>query len=333
MISVIVPLFNKEQFIQRTLDSILAQTFTEFEVLVVDDGSTDGGSAIVETSRDPRIRLIRQANAGPGAARNRGIREARGETLAFLDADDVWLPEYLARGVALLERHCVSAVSGGYTEFPRNYVPREVWKKRGLKEGIQPVGPQLDAAALVSMLAFMSPCSTIVRTESARRWGGFYEADKCRYAEDAAFWLKVLLNEPVYFHFDPLSEFHREGSQLSANFRSVRPLEPFLTDPGILKEECPPELGRVLDGFLAIRASRTATVRGLWGDWRSAADLMAKFSTPGVWNWPYSFTGRLAANPLSGWFAQRGRIFLEPLLKSPAALDDRPQTKWNFPKV
>jgi glycosyltransferase involved in cell wall biosynthesis len=326
MISVIVPLFNKEQFIQRTLDSILAQSISEIEVLVVDDGSTDGGIAIVENSRDPRVRIIRQANSGPGAARNRGIWEARGESLAFLDADDVWLPEYLAHSVGLLERYHVSAVSGGYAEFPRNYVPRKVWKKRGLKEGVQPIGPQLDAAVLVSMLAFMSPCNTIVRTESARRWGGFHEADKCCYAEDAAFWLKVILNEPVYFHFDPLSELHREGSQLSANFRSVRPVEPFLTNPGILKEECPPELCKLLDRFLAIRASRTATVRGLWGDWRSAADLMNKFATFKVWNWPYSFTGRLAANPLSGWFARRCRIFLRPLLKLPAALDERPPT-------
>lgn len=101
MITVVIPLYNKESSIARALDSVLVQTYQDFEVVVVDDGSADDGAAIVERYADPRIRLIRQANAGVSAARNKGIAEAKGEYVAFLDADDEWMPEFLAEIVEL----------------------------------------------------------------------------------------------------------------------------------------------------------------------------------------------------------------------------------------
>jgi glycosyltransferase involved in cell wall biosynthesis len=95
-ISVIIPLYNKEKYVKRAIDSVLTQSYMDFEVIVVNDGSTDNGPEIVRQIHDTRIRLIDQKNAGVSAARNRGIREAKSTLMAFLDADDEWMPEFLA---------------------------------------------------------------------------------------------------------------------------------------------------------------------------------------------------------------------------------------------
>ena len=88
IISVIIPLYNKETIIDRTIRSVLSQSFSDFELIVVDDGSTDGSVRVVEGFHDERIRLINQRNSGPGAARNTGANNAKGDWIIFLDADD-----------------------------------------------------------------------------------------------------------------------------------------------------------------------------------------------------------------------------------------------------
>jgi glycosyltransferase involved in cell wall biosynthesis len=95
MISIVIPLYNKAESIARTVSSVLAQTESDWELIVVDDGSKDNGPDIVQQFNDPRIKLDRQANAGVSAARNRGIGMANNEIIAFLDADDYWAPNHL----------------------------------------------------------------------------------------------------------------------------------------------------------------------------------------------------------------------------------------------
>jgi glycosyltransferase involved in cell wall biosynthesis len=104
LVTIVIPAFNAAGSILPTLESVERQTYSEIEVLVVDDGSTDDtpGIALQVTKRDPRFRLIRQPNAGVGAARNRAIEEAKGELIAPLDADDVWHPEKLAKQVSCM---------------------------------------------------------------------------------------------------------------------------------------------------------------------------------------------------------------------------------------
>lgn len=105
MISVVIPLYNKESQINQTIQSVLRQSFQDFEIVVVDDGSTDNSVSEVKRFNDPRIRIISQTNAGVSAARNRGIAEAKGEFIALLDGDDEWKPDYLATQYALTEKY------------------------------------------------------------------------------------------------------------------------------------------------------------------------------------------------------------------------------------
>lgn len=298
-VSVIIPLYNKAPYVRRALDSIAAQTLSDFEVIVVDDGSTDGGASVVAGYGDARFRLVSQPNAGPGAARNTGIALARGEFIASLDADDEWLPTYLEESVRRLEESGreVAAISSGYVEHPSGLSTEGMWQRRGLTEGVHRVGPDASPWLVVSQLAYMTPCTTVARAEVIRKWKGFYSRDKCLFAEDAFLWLKVLLNEPVAFNLKPLVCIHKEASGLSQNLPGPRPVEPFLTDPSEMLAACPPSLKNLLARVLAIRAAKTACMLGYWGRWREARSLMRRFTTAKHWRLPYYAPALVCSTP------------------------------------
>lgn len=121
LISVVIPLYNKEKIVERTISSILKQDFATFEVVVVDDGSTDASLSVVRGIKDDRVRIVEQPNAGPSAARNTGVKNARGKWIAFLDADDQFTKGALSAFYDVLKEHKdVNFVFGETLVFTRN---------------------------------------------------------------------------------------------------------------------------------------------------------------------------------------------------------------------
>lgn len=196
MISVVIPLYNKAHTIVSTLQTVFNQTYHDFEVVIVDDGSTDSG---VETIRshfnDDRIRIVRQENAGVSAARNRGIEEARGEWIAFLDADDEWHPDYLASvnsaiamfpscGMILAGRMCQNY----QTRDRKGYIPRQLKGKVS----------QIEFFENPHVYAHIS--ATCIKTSLLRdpkTWNRFIEGH--RYNEDFYFLFAVALHTKVVY--------------------------------------------------------------------------------------------------------------------------------------
>ncbi len=134
-ISVVIPLFNKAAYVAETIRSVLTQDLDAHEIIVVDDGSTDGGAAIVEAMTTPKLKLVSQANSGVSVARNRGIDEASGDYIAFLDADDRYQPGYLAGIAGLISEFPEAGVyCSAYTSF-RDDGTRPVRRMKSAKPG------------------------------------------------------------------------------------------------------------------------------------------------------------------------------------------------------
>lgn len=298
-VSVIIPLYNKERSIARAIRSVCTQTFCDFELIVIDDGSTDRSADLARQYDDNRVRVISQANAGPGAARNAGIRAAKGEVLAFLDADDEWLPDFLKHSVAILDRYPeVASVTSGYIEMMVE--SKSMPSFFGVRPGLSRISQNTPADEVVSMLAFMSPCSTVMRASIARQYGGFFDSDRCIYAEDSHLMLKILFNETVLFNKAPLVIYHRDASELTDFSKRLRDIEPFLVFPDEITRSCPEHLLPLLLDVLSLRAMKTACVLGYWGEWKKAFALRQKFLTPRSRNLPYYIPSLVCSTPVGG---------------------------------
>ena len=183
MFSIVIPLYNKKDCIYNTLESVLYQSFGDFEVLVIDDGSTDGSAGIVSSLSDSRIRLICQTNAGPSAARNRGIKDARNEYIAFLDADDIWATDYLQEMTSLISAY-PDANCWGF-----NYSRIQDGSIKNLNVGGYR-GYINEKWIFTSFPFFTSSCCC--RRSSLIELGGFDE--RMKYGEDLDMWFRLLLD-------------------------------------------------------------------------------------------------------------------------------------------
>jgi glycosyltransferase involved in cell wall biosynthesis len=248
-VDVVIPLYQKAPYIGRALASVFSQTFTDFAVTVVDDGSTDEGPAIVES--DSRVRLIRQANAGPGAARNRGWREGSAPLVAFLDADDTWEPTFLARMVEALDRHpdSAAAVAGMYWKAAKeDRTP--AFRAAGITEGPWRCPGTIDPPSLKAAVDFMHSSAVVVRRPAIERLGGFSE-ERCTYGEDSWLWLRLLRQYPVYRCLDPLVWYDCDAGSLGVGRRGAFPVPPVLRHSEHVLVERPPGHREMLSRYLS----------------------------------------------------------------------------------
>ena len=199
-VSVIIPAYNAAATIAGTVDSILAQTFQDFEIICIDDGSTDTTLAIVK-QYCPRVRLIEQPNSGPAAGRNNGAGHSSGEYLAFLDADDSWTPQFIERTVAALDSDpSLSLV----------YCNCALADSEGVALDTSIVGNGFDHAPslneLLTRLWPIMPSAAIVRRSAYDKCGGYRDALKgasFRF-EDVDFWIKMREQGPFGYIDEPL---------------------------------------------------------------------------------------------------------------------------------
>lgn len=311
-VSVIIPLYNKAPYIHWTLHSVLLQSFRDYEVIVIDDGSSDDGPKVVETyaRSESRIRLVRQENTGPAIARNNGLAVASGKYVVFLDADDEWLPEFLQRTVQTLDAAPadVCGVSTGYLQYPLGRSTRAMWERRGLRQGVARLYANTRPLYAVYLMAYMSPWNTLLRADDVRAFGGFCTHGKCLYAEDSFLWTKLLLNRGIYLDLREGACYHTEASGLAINRRKCRPIEPMLQHPNDLRAVCPHDMMPLLDGVLAIRAAKTALMLSYFGKWRQARGLLEEFCPKSSLVTPYVAIAYAAANPAGsaiGWACRR----------------------------
>ncbi|MBF0594292.1 MAG: glycosyltransferase family 2 protein [Candidatus Omnitrophica bacterium] len=276
--SVIIPLYNKARYIERAIQSVLSQSFPYFELIIVNDGSTDESVLAVNGIKDPRIILIHQENAGPGAARNKGVQTARGKYVALLDADDEWLPSFLHEAVAFLADHPeASTVSlGYYRSNVFDQASSALLDKRKLFEGIYEVDSSFDPAWCEYLLSYMSPCTTVFRKEVIEKYGGFFDRWKCICGEDHWLMLKVLLNQKVAVLRKRLVIIHSECSELYVN-NKINALPVVLIEPEGILSSCL-EVKKVIAGrILACIAIYRAIDCIYFDEVSKARDLLEQF--------------------------------------------------------
>lgn len=258
LVSVIVPLYNKAQTVERALNSIFAQTYTNMEVIVVNDGSTDGCDMLVRRKfDDARLVVIDQANQGPGAARNAGIRAAKGDYIAFLDADDSWYPQNLETMINWLQSHKDCAMVGCmYFEWSKQTYMSGHWAKRGVVPGVYRLEAGMDAVKAESLILFFRVCNSVLRAETAKNYGGFYE-NRCISGEDTVFFMRIMANEMFGIIPDVGECHHCEAAGLSN--KTLPQIAPMLTDRRIVLDYCPKDMLPLFERIfarLALRAAR-----------------------------------------------------------------------------
>lgn len=225
-ISVVMPLYNKGEYVEQAVASVLASGSHILEVVVIDDGSSDDGPDRVRRMADPRIRLICQANGGVSAARNRGIGEARGDFIAFLDADDYWTPEYIPRIVDLIGTYPNCGMyATGYFSFDENG-HKEMPSEHMLRSG----GKAQLVARFFEMWArgnIFFTCSVVIPKKVFFEYGIFFPVNES-LGEDQDVWFRIAEQLPVSYCPRPLVAYRVGAFPSLSKAETANELPPFV---------------------------------------------------------------------------------------------------------
>lgn len=192
--SIIIPLFNKEKYIQNTIESVLKQSFQDFEIVIINDGSTDNSLFIINHFKDERIKIVTQKNRGVASARNKGIELAEGKIIAFLDADDNWLPNHLQEIFELSEEkiECGMFCSRYTIKIKENHFEK-VSFKNNIADNYKGIVEDFFKTSLKNRVALTSALA--VKKEVFEKIGLFNESYS--NGEDTNLWIKIALNYKI----------------------------------------------------------------------------------------------------------------------------------------
>jgi glycosyltransferase involved in cell wall biosynthesis len=273
-VSVVIPAYNATRWLGRTLAAVRSQTFADFEVLVVDDESTDDTARVAAdfAAKDSRVRVLRQANRGAAAARNRGLRLARGRYIANLDADDIWRPTFLARLLATLEARPEAVLAFCRSEW--------IDAEDESLPGPRPVFPaEPGYCDLLLRNPIGNGSCTVVRSEALRAVGGFDEDTSRRFGtgEDWLTFLRLSWRGPIAFVDEELLRYRVHAD--SASHGLVRSRDALSWVIRRCREEGPPLPGGVFRDARSLGTlwlSRRARAKGefwLWAQLLTTAYL------------------------------------------------------------
>ncbi len=216
LVSVIIPTYNRREYVQEAIDSVLAQTYRDFEIIVIDDGSTDGTGEALTARYGDQIRYIWQKNAGESAARNLGIDIARGQYVAFLDSDDLWLPNKLVKQIVVLRQNSQVGLVYSYVY----QIDREGRRLPGAPLGESTADVQPVFENLVQSCIF-APGTVVARKDCLQQVEGFDLT--IQYGEDWDLWLRLSLVTEFSAVREPLAEIrvHQGGQWRFPNLNTV----------------------------------------------------------------------------------------------------------------